>query len=236
MKGTYVLGIAFSGILLACVLGCGDLQPEPTPTAPAVVAPDKLPELDEPFGPLDENRLNVPPPKGWHIAPRSSDYVVRFQASRTIGFPTIVVTAEDFTQTRNIDKGNVSQFVGHITVALKADPKVLKLAAPVEPIELAGRQFITYHRRAKVEHKIIERLFFETVVVGRKVTVELQTYTGTVDKYRPYVMAVAGAIEFLETDTPEPAEKTPLAEPIITPEKAGNLLDDLPEGDFEDEL
>jgi len=252
MRGTYVLGIAFSGVLLGCGLGCGDSPSGPPPTSPAAVVPEKLPELDEPFGPLDGDRLNVPPPKGWYIAPRSSDYVVRFQADMAIGYPMIVVTAEDFTQTRNVDKGNVGQFVEQIAEALKADPKVSKLAAPVKPVELAGRQYVTHHRRAKVKHKIIERVFFETVVAGRKYAIELRTYKGTVDRYRPHAMAVAGATEFLEDDAVEPVatptevakpteaatptETTEPAEPVATPKKAGGLLKDLPEGDFEDEL
>lgn len=237
MKGTYVRNIAFSGVLLGCVLGCGASPPPPAPTPSAVAVPDKLPDLDEPFGPLDEGRLKVSPPKGWHIASRSSNYVIRFQADMMLGYPTILVTAEDFTQTRNVDKDNVGQFAKQITAALEANPKVLKLVAPIEPIELGGRQYIAYHRRAKIKgkkHKILERWFFETVVAGRKYTVELQTLEGTVNRYRPHAMAVAGAIEFREAHAVEPVD-SPI-EPVATPEKADDPVDVLPEGDFEDEL
>jgi hypothetical protein len=202
MKGMYILGIAFSGVLLGCADAPpeGDVPPRPTPTPPpAVVAVENLPELDEPFGPLDEGRVNVSPPKGWHIASRSSDHVIRFQVDRALGYPTILVTAEDVSQPLDVDGGNVAKFIA----ARMADPKMAKLVEPITPIELDGRQFITYQRRAKIkgkEHKIIELLFFETVVAGRKYTVELRTYKGTVNRYRPYAMAVAGAIEFIEDE------------------------------------
>jgi len=214
-------------VLLACVLGCGDSS-SPSPVSQPSTGPQavKLPDLDPPFGPLDTDRVSVPPPNGWIISPRSSEWVIRFQASPTLSYPTIIVTAEDYPAMLNVSADNVGDFSRQIAAALAADGT--KLAKKVSPTKLGNRPYATYQRLGRAGQVVLERMFLDTVVAGRKYNLELRTPEGTIDKYKPYLLAVAGGTQFHEAAEPQTAEpqaavssEPPVStEPVVSSEPA----------------
>lgn len=212
-------------VLPAVLLGCGPSQPPPAAhKPPTTVKVKELPELGEPMPALDEGRIVVARPAGWHVPPRKSGWIVRFTASRQASYPSIIVTGEDYEPVFNVSKQNVADFAEQIRADFRKTSKIAGLRAPVEPITFGSFVGITYQRRgkAKYEYKtiVVERLFVETVVAGRKYCFELRTRTGTLSKYRPYLLAVAGGAEFPKTEPaePYPSGGEPRAEPQPEPE------------------
>ena len=192
---------------LALALGCGRSQKAPVSDESETFEVVDLAELDEPMPPLDADRIEVSPPKGWHTPSRSSEWIVRFTVSRKLSYPSIIITAEDFEKIFNVSKDNVDEFAQQIALGLEQDPKVAKLADPVTPVEIGTLVGVTHRRRAKIKKSIIERQFVETVVAGRKYTLELRARKGTLDEYRPHLLAVANGIKFLKAETAKPPEE-----------------------------
>jgi hypothetical protein len=56
----------------------------------------------------------------------------------------------------------------------------------------------------------VERFAVYTVVAGREYTIELYAREGELDKYRPYLLAVAAGMKFLQAGAAQPQQpKTP---------------------------
>ena len=181
------------------ILGCGGEPKAPVSETPRTVSLQQLPEMDDLIGPLDEGRLEAAAPKGWVVPPRSSEYIVRFKASRQVTYPTIIITGEDYEPVFDVSKDNVADFANQVAADFEGAEGMGKLAKEISPLEVGHRWGITYGRRAKVKNLIVDRLFFETVVSGRKYNFELRTLKGSVSKYRPYLLAVVGGVKFLDS-------------------------------------
>ena len=212
-------GVLICSSLLICAAatlwsGCSKPRKAPVSTRSTSVEIGELPALGAPMGPLDDGRIRVAPPEDWSIPPRSSQWIVRFKESDNLKYPSILITAEDYENVFNVTRANVGEFARQISDALTEDNTTARLSENIEPVEIGDLMYIAYQRRAKVtsagKSVVLDRLFLETVAAGRKYTIELRTRTGTIDKYRPYVHAVAGGIEFLAAN-PEPpdADKPP---------------------------
>jgi hypothetical protein len=209
---------------LAFAAGCGNSPQAPVAEQPTtVVNVQRLPGLDDPMAPLDEGRIQVARPKGWHTPSRSSKWIVRFTPSSQFSYPSIIVTAEDYEPVFHVTKQDVDRFAEQIAAALKQDPKTARLTQPVRPVEVGPFVGISYQKRGKATYEykkiVLERLFLETVVAGRKYGFELRTRTGTVEKFRPYLLAVAAGARFLQAETAQSPEKEPGAPPEAKPEQ-----------------
>ena len=214
MKRPHPCIVAWLCVLLATILGCGSPSPEPVAAPSTETKTVTLPDLDQPLGPLDGNRINVPPPKGWQVAPRSSSCLVRFKASPTLSYPSILVTAEDYQEMATVSGDNVGEFATQVAATMDDDPA--KLAVDVTPTTVGRRSYVTYQRLAKVKQAVLERMFLDTVVAGRKYQFELRTLKGTLGKFEPYLLAVAGGTEYLADSAPAapgPAEAAPAIQP-----------------------
>jgi len=201
---------------LAWVCGCGGPAEAPVSTTPKTVQVQQLPELADLVGPLDSGRLEAAPPQGWLLPPRSSEYIVRFKASPQTSYPSILVTAEDYEPVFNCSKDNVDEFARMVADHFDETGQSGKLAEEITPLQLGRRWGISYARRAKVKNLIVDRLFFETVVSGRKYNFELRTLKGSLPKFRPYLLAVVAGVKFLDIgaaqtspDAVEPPESPP---------------------------
>jgi len=204
----------FVGFLVPLLIsGCGGEPKATVSEKPSTVPLQQLPEVSDLIGPLDEGRLKAAAPKGWVVPPRSSEYIVRFKASAQTSYPTIIITGADYDPVFDVSQDNVAGFAKQIAADFEGAEGVSKLAKEISPLEIGQRWGITYGRRAKVKKLIVDRLFFETVVSGRKYNFELRTLKGTVGKYRPYLLAVVGGVKFLDSGTAQTApadmEETP---------------------------
>lgn len=191
-----------------------DENREAPPKAPVskelrIVDARQLPGLDDPIGPLDDGRIKTSLPEGWYVMSRSRQWIIRLKMSRTMSYPRIGVTAEDYENIFNVSGDNVDEFAEQIATALGHSGEAAKLAGPVAPIKIGSFVGITYQRRAKVGKNFVDRLLVETVVTGRKYTIELWALRGTLKQYRSYLMATAAGIEFLESDKPEKPQPQP---------------------------
>jgi len=205
MKALYVLCLCCAVVLPALVLGCDRSEKAPVleQSEPAAAKLERLPELGDPIGPLDKGRIEVAPPKGWHVPLRDPNWIARFTALQGGSYPSIFLTAEDYGDVRDVSQANVDAFARQLSAALSADEKTAKLARGIEPVKIGSLVGISYLRRGKTQDRfkeiVLERLFVETVVAGRKYKLELRTRAGTLDEFRPCLLAVAGGMKFFET-------------------------------------
>jgi len=149
------------------------------------------------------------PPADWYLPPRSSKWIIRCKASPSLTYPSITITAEDYEGVFHVSGDNVDEFAEQIATALQEKGKAAGLTEEIAAVEIGALTGITYGRRGKVKNSIVERLLMETVVAGRKYTIELRTRKGAAQRFRPYLLAVAGGITFLEAEAAQPEEKPP---------------------------
>lgn len=195
-------------VLSVAILGCGDSKkPTGKPAAPAAVNTTQLPELGDPIPMLDDGRIDVAPPKGWTVPARSNKFVVRFQQRTDSLYPTIIITADDYSAVPDVSEENVNEFAKKLAAE--------ESLGTVKPIQVGSFVGVTYRKQGREKdslNKILERLFLDTAVAGRKYSIELRTREGSLPESEPYLMAVARGIKFLKAKTPAPATAEPVAE------------------------
>jgi hypothetical protein len=204
-------------ILLALAAGCGQQADDRSaPDGAPAVDSRELPELGDYLPPLDDDRLEVAPPQGWHVPSASSKYVVRVQKSVRDSYPSMIVTAEDRggQGVRDVSEENVRQFAAQVAEAVN------KKASAVQPRKIGSFVGVAYAKRAKVRQpvtRILDVLYLETVVAGRKYRFELRSEEGSLDEDRPYLYAFVGGTRFLDATSPPEEEAPP--QPETEPEK-----------------
>ncbi len=200
--------IVWSVAPLGLFLGCSKPSAQVSAQGrPDVVNTKELPGLGDYLPPLDRDRIEVAPPEGWHLPPRSSKYVVRVQKSAGVTYPTIIITAEDYDGEgiSNVSDDNVEQFAARIAAAANKDRSAVR---PVRIGEFVG---VTYPKRGRVRTPvtmILELICMETVVAGRKYHIELRSEDGSLENDQPYLFALVGGIRFLQRGREEPGEAT----------------------------
>ena len=186
--------------------GCGTGPDDPPPKKRStVVSTQELPSLSDYLPPLDGGRIEFAPPNGWNVPPASSDYVVRVRKSGKESYPSIVVTAEDSEGMANVSAENVKEFAGRVAAAVEKDKSA------VTPMEIGRFVGVAYRKRAKVKRpvtRILEVLYLETVVAGRKYRIELRCEEGSLEKSQPYLFAVVKGIKFLDKGAREKPGET----------------------------
>jgi hypothetical protein len=207
---------------LALLAGCGTPSDDGSPakgSAPAkptaVVGQEELPKLGDPLPPLDGNRLELAPPEGWHVPSASREYVVRMDESGQDRYPRIIVTAEEYEGIANVSEANVAEFADQVAAARK-------VKSGVKPIEIGRFVGVAYAKRGKVSKpvtRILQVLYLETVVAGRKYRFELRCEDGELEAKQPYLFSVVRGTRFLEKPGgTKPAEQA--AEPSVKPAEA----------------
>ncbi len=176
-----------------------------------------LPKLGPAISPIDEGRLEIAPPDTWHVPPRSSKWLARFQAEPGSPFPMIFVTAENSETLFDVTKDNVNELVEQVRKELRADPDTKRLAEGVQPATIGDFRGALYRRWGKSSGWVMERWMLETVANGRRYTFELRCREGSADAFRPHLFAVASGLKFLKGSAAGSAltavEETPDEEP-----------------------
>jgi len=211
-----VVGLVFP---LALLLGCEGSPQIPVAEKPRLTTAIELPKLGDALPPLDEARVIVAPPEGWYLPSRSSEWIVRFSASKRTSYPTIILTAEDYEPVFNVSRESIDKFAQQLATAMEEKGDASKLAEGISPLQAGQRWGATYRRRAKVKNTIVDRVFFETVVDGRKYSFELRCLKGDAKKYRPHLLAVVAGTEFLKAEEPAAPQEGPSEEPETVPEE-----------------
>jgi len=212
-------------LLLACALpltGCGSREAGP----PAGDARAAVPGIDAASGlDLDGNRVRSFSPAGWRRAPKSYDYLVRYQSTPQLAYPSVVVVAADPPEGfAEVGKENRRDFVAAVAARLAEEfggagqPALIrKPAAVTAGPHHAASWSAPGEAELDGQAKKIERDCTAVVVDGRMYTVETWGLKGKLDdKARAAGRAVAAALAVpsldpVESLVPEPAE--PVAEP-----------------------
>jgi len=238
---------------LTLLFGCGGPAREAGPGGSAVrrIAVSKLPGLGEPLPQrLDGGRVTISPPAGWQISPRDSSFLIRFQEDPHQSYPTIVVKADDASgPIQNVTRDTVHDFARQVAAEFQ---KGRSQKTVIEPVEVGSFVGIDYERRARARHRhkeiIVERLILETVVDGRRYSIDLRTRDQDLANYRPHVFAVAAGMKFHEQGgpaeagsaageaPPEPGPFEPPAEPGAERKKPDEPGAEEPAFEFEEEL
>ncbi len=188
------------------------------PDVPRLVS-GRLPELGDYLPPLDEGRLEVAPPKEWIVSPRSEKYIVRFQADSGSAYPTVLVMGSNSERFKTVTPENLEAFAK--SVAAELESAGTKTTVKMGRIgDLIG---VTYTRRAKVKDNfggIVERLFFDTVVAGRRYQFELRCPPEMVGLAEPYFYAVVSGAKVHAVGELESEEELESGEVTETPPKA----------------
>jgi hypothetical protein len=170
----------------------------------------QLPPLGDYLPPLDKGRLEVAPPEGWHVPSASSQYVVRVQKSNQEKYPSVTVTAEDYDGQgiSDVSEENVEKFAAQVAEA------VGKKASSVKPTRIGDLVCVEYAKRGKVgpPTRILDLLYLETVVAGRKFRFELRSEEGSLEEDRPYLYAVVNGARFLEAASQPKQQESPQAQ------------------------
>ncbi|RMF93418.1 MAG: hypothetical protein D6741_13670, partial [Planctomycetota bacterium] len=192
--------VVWGGLLLTVVaVGCNNgTTTGDTAKSQEAAIPDSaagpLPELGEYLPPLDDGRLETAPPADWTVPPRSNKYLVRYQGDPVAPYPSIILSVEDESEIENVDATNIGKFLEITANRLKAAGR----SATVEAIRCGDHYGATYRRRATVKgsNEVLERLFIETVVDGRRYILELRTDMGRLDIDRLALLAVFNGLRF----------------------------------------
>ena len=174
---------------------------------------------------LDGNRVRAFSPAGWRRAPTSYDYLVRYQSTPQLPFPSVVIVAADPPEGfAEVTKANQADFVAAVAARLAGEsggegqPGLLRppTAVRVGPHHAAGW---SAPGEAKLDGlpKKIERECTAVVVDGRLYTIEAWAPRGKLDeKARAAARAVTAALAVPSLDPVEslvPVEPAPAAEP-----------------------
>ena len=150
---------------------------------------------------LDEGRLQVAPPIGWHAAPRSKDYVARFRFDRNQPLPQITVEAREAgpDEPRNLNEENLPAYVDAMTDGM--DEKLLQaMKGKIEPLKLGDLFCARYvvQRKFRSGGRLYagKREVVQTIRNGRVYSVSLDVYAGMLVRYRADAYAVMATMKF----------------------------------------
>jgi len=213
-------------LLLVLVAGCGKepaVQPElpansttAAETTPADVAGtdeipsyalDDLSELGSYLPPLDDDRLRIAPPAGWHVESRSRDHLARFVRDKTRRVPlpmiTVLVEDADFEDLRDLNADNHLEFADFVEDGLEESTREA-LAEPVGPLILGDVRIVRYVVKKTFERNkkkfAADREVIKTLKRGRVYTVLLDVYPNQLVEFRADAYAVVGGMQ-LHTPT-----------------------------------
>jgi len=196
----YGLGNTLITLALLVLGGCGSAGPG-SPSSDSSsnqkysssADTEKLALLDEYLPPLDDGRIEVAPPKGWYVPPRSPKYLFRVQRTSKEALPVIALTGQDWPELSALDSKSTDQFIKALASEHQKDPKTYR------PVQIGNRTWVAYRRRAKEPGRVarvLDVLALETVVDGRRYTLRLVCEANELDQWEPYLQAVARGIRF----------------------------------------
>jgi|688.fasta_scaffold322935_3 hypothetical protein len=213
-----------SAAILVAAAGFGCSKPE----GPGMLANEKLPPIDlDTALSVDEGRVAVVSPKGWHRAPRSKEYLVRYQRGVKKAYPAVTVTVEDPpTGITSVGKDGHAAFLEAMTSKLAErftkDGKSTLTRGP-KAVDLGDHFGVAWAAPGRTKNggatESIDRLSYAVVFNGRLYTVEARGLRGKLDAEG--ILAAKAVARGLATPKPaapaEPAEPAPESTPDEAP-------------------
>jgi hypothetical protein len=207
----------------------GSTEPSTTAKEPSAPAVEAHSGLD-----LDGKRVRAFSPVGWRRAPKSYDYLVRYQPSPQLAYPSVIIVAADPPEGfGEVTEATHAGFVDAVTARLATEfggegqPSLRrKPAASTAGSHLA----VTWAApgEAKLDNilKKIERECTAVVIDGRMYTVEAWAPVGKLDdKAKAAARAVAAALAVPSLDPVEPLAPFGSVPAAATPEPPSDPAD-----------
>ncbi len=208
-----------SAAILVAAAGFGCSKPE----GPGMLPNEKLPPIDlDTALSVDEGRVAVASPKGWHRAPRSKEYLVRYQRGVKKAYPAVTVTVADPPAgITSVGKDGHAAFLEAMTAQLAErftkDGKSTLTRGPTA-VELGDHFGVAWAAPGRTKNgsatESIDRLSYAVVFNGRLYTVEARGLRGKLDAEG--ILAAKAVARGLAAPKPaapvEPAEPTEPAE------------------------
>lgn len=182
---------------------------------------------------IDEKRVRAFSPMEWRRAPKSPNYLVRYQSKAQLAYPTVIVIADDPPEGfSEVTKANHEKFAEVLAAKVAApgagDGKATKSKKPI--VAMVGAHYgVTWSAsgEAKLDNipKEIERDCTAVVVGGRMYTVEAWAPVGKLDKKAKaagHAVAAALAVpssEPVDSSFPTPPVAAPAPAPAPEPAK-----------------
>jgi len=186
--------------LLSQATGCGPSARQPASSGSSSAQKvgsssesRKLPALDEYIPPIDEGRIEIAPPKGWYLPPRTAKVLFRTQRNPKQDVPVISLTAQDWPELATLDPKATEEFIKHLASERGRDPKTYR------PVQLGNRTWVASRGRAREAGRVarvLDVLTLETVAAGRRYTLRLICDANELEQWEPYLQAVAQGIRF----------------------------------------
>ncbi len=206
--------ISIAAIVLA---GCSPADKETSKDAAresvsAVLKVDQanLPPLSSYIGPLDEGRVRIAAPKGWHVSPRSKRYLCQFTYSRSghVRLPRIRVLVEplDGPEWKEVDSRRPED-ARRLAQLVAKRLEGRSLTEPVLPMVIGPHACARYVDAAKFSFRLssgavrkesAQRQIVCLVFDGRLYQVELHVHPGRILDFRDLAYAVVAGMQFIE--------------------------------------
>ncbi|MHB0956376.1 MAG: hypothetical protein ACYC0X_10775 [Pirellulaceae bacterium] len=165
---------------------------------------------------LDEGRLSVAPPAGWHVKPRDKHHVVQFVLDRMEQSPfpriTVDVRTADYSMPGDVTEASLRAFFDRIKTSLHEN--ATQTVEGPQPLMLGSVPCVRYvvrmgflvkkasgsgNRSFRGEREVVEAL-----AQGRIYSVILDTYEGKLEYYRADAYAVVAGLRFhIPESTPD---------------------------------
>jgi hypothetical protein len=167
-----------------------------------------LPKLEDYLPPLDEGRIEIAAPKGWHPMSRREGFVARFARNGASGAvpPRILVTCDPAPgdSPTSLTAADVEQFETYIAPILEEQLRGRRDVRE-QPVTLiiGDRAWKRYVVAASFKGMAVDRMILKTVANGRIYTIDLQVFHQP-DRveYRDEAYAIAGGMRYLnDTNT-----------------------------------
>ena len=172
-----------------------------------------LPPLSSYIGPLDEGRVRIAAPKGWHVSPRSKRYLCQFTYSRSghVRLPRIRVLVEplDGPEWKEVDSRRPED-ARRLAELVAKRLEGRSLTEPVLPMVIGPHACARYVDAAKFSFRLssgavrkesAQRQIVCLVFDGRLYQVELHVHPGRILDFRDPAYAVVAGMQFIEPES-----------------------------------
>ena len=177
--------------------GKGETVQTPKTVEPIRIAGDRIQfEKDQIVSNLDDQRLDVKPPKGWSLGPRQEKYLVWFRVNKAAQVPRLLVSLEEPSEGfENVNEKNVVAFAKAIQKEVDNE-KVKLIEKDVLPIIAGDQPCARYVVGGKLGGASVDRQVLITQANGRRYRVELQSYTDSFKEHRDAGYSVMAGLTF----------------------------------------
>ena len=182
------------------------VKEEPATSKPKEVDVSSLPPLEDHLPPLDEGRVELAAPQGWHPMSRRETYVAGFAPNGSSGStpPRILVTSDPAPGNNpGFTAAEAEKFEAYIKPIIEQELKGRKdLREPPRILVIGDRPWVRYVLGRSFKRMPMDGQVLKTVANGRIYAIELQvSHQPNRIEHRDQAYAIAAGIRFPKVAT-----------------------------------